>query len=230
MPNIGNFKYDWESIREEYVLGYTDIDPITLQKVHKYPTLKVIQRKHGMNYGYLKERSSKESWNKRQMAVKAKLREINKEERIHTYLSDSAQFDAMTLINLKKLYKLIDAYWARYNVLLDEYADTSIPLNDEDGEPVLKVLELKTIVDLMEKAQALVRRTVGEPLHLNRGESNLLAQAAINPFAKEQDGKSINDLDLETKITKLSAKREASVKNTETIKGELEKLYKELDG
>lgn len=222
-----NPKYDWETIRNDYILGYTEYDPNTFQKIHKYYTLEAVAQKYGVNFRYLKEKSRKEGWVKRREAVKAKLKESFNEDRIHSFVSDSAQFDAMTLMNLHKLYKLLDFYWAKYNEILDESFN---PENyEEEDLPILKIQELKTIVDLMDKTQALVRRTVGEPIHLNRGESNLLMQKVFNPYADDTDGKSTQDLDLERKIEKLNEKREDIKKTTSEMRSDLEKLYAELE-
>jgi hypothetical protein len=38
-----NQLYDWDSIREEYVIGYYITDPDTLKKKHWYPTLQDIK-------------------------------------------------------------------------------------------------------------------------------------------------------------------------------------------
>jgi hypothetical protein len=227
-----NQLYDWDSIREEYVIGYYITDPDTLKKKHWYPTLQDIKDKYGMNWSYLRQKSAKEGWSIRREALQAKLREKSSTNTLHSYISDSAQFDAMTLIAMKKLYRLVEAYFDQYDMLITNPDGTvSIrDLSDEDKEdmPPIRVSDLKGLVETLDKAQALVRRTVGEPIFGAQEANTMLADEIFNPMVEKDrigvDGKVVGS----TQVDKLIAKRTNTLKTAKQMKEEMEALRKEL--
>lgn len=227
-----NTKYDWDAIREEYVIGYFVTDPDTLKKKHWYPTLQQIKDKYGMNWSYLRKKSAKEGWSVRRDALQAKLREKTSSNTLHSYISDSAQFDALTLIALKKLYRLVECYFDQYDILITN-PDGTVSIKDLDDEekediPDIKVYDLKGLVDTLDKAQALVRRTVGEPIYGAQEANTLLADEIFNPMVEKDrigaDGKVIGSKE----VDKLIAKRGDKLETAKSIKEQMDKLQKEL--
>ena len=227
-----NQKYDWDAIREEYVIGYYITDPDTLKKKHWYPTLQDIKDKYGMNWSYLRQKSAKEGWSVRREALQAKLREKTSTNTLHSYISDSAQFDAMTLIAMKKLYRLVEAYFDQYDMLITNPDGTvSIrDLSEEDREemPAIRVHDLKGLVDTLDKAQALVRRTVGEPIFGAQEANTMLADEIFNPMVEKDrigsDGKVAGN----SKVDKMIAKRSNTLETAKAMQEEMNKLKKEL--
>jgi hypothetical protein len=225
-----NQKYDWDSIRTEYVVGYFITDPETLQKRHFYPTYKDLVVKYGMNLDWLQKKAQKESWTTRREALQAKLREKTAANTLHSFISDSAQFDAMTIVALKKLYKLVDAYFDQYD-FLETNNDGTVSIKDLSDEekammPHIRVNDLKGLVDTLDRAQMLVRRTVGEPIHGAQGENSIVASEIFNPFVEVQS--SDERKGQKARVDKLIEKRSSTTKSVEDLKAELRSTYTEL--
>ena len=148
-------KYDWDNIRNEYVMGIISIDPKTGRRKHSYPTHKEIAAKYGMNLGYLQTKSMEEFWGRRRAAFRAKARNKIVDWQLGAFLSESAQLDAMTVDKLKKVHQVIDIY------LLQALN----PIEDDDGNLKVGVTpqELKSITDVLEKCQKLMRLSNNEP-------------------------------------------------------------------
>lgn len=148
-------KYDWDNIRNEYVMGIISIDPKTGRRKHSYPTHQDLVRRYGMNLRYLQQRSMDEFWSKRRSAFKAKARNKIVDWQLGAFLSESAQLDAMTVDKLKKVHEVIDIY------LLQALN----PTEDDQGNLKIGVTpqELKSITDVLEKCQKLMRLSNNEP-------------------------------------------------------------------
>lgn len=222
-----NEKYPWDQIRDEYVVGYFVTDPDTMRKRHWYPTYKDIHEKYGINLDYLRKRALRESWTTRRDALQAKLREKTAANTLHSFISDSAQFDALTIIAMKKLYRLIEAYFDQYDIL-ESNEDGTISIRDLTEEqraelPDIRVHDLKNLVDTLDKAQVLVRRTVGEPLHSVPEGVSILADEILNPDVTPltKEGKS----EAEARIDKLIQQRENNQKSIEELKQTLKEMY-----
>lgn len=226
-----NQRYDWATIREEYVVGYFVTDPETFRKRHWYPTYKDIVAKYGMHIDTLKKKAMRESWTTRREALQAKLREKTASNTLHSFISDSAQFDAMTIVALKKLYMLVDAYFEQYD-FFEVNPDGTISVKELSPEekalmPHIRVNDLKGLVDALDKAQMLVRRTVGEPIHGTPEGHNLLASEIFNPAVEassSEDRKGTKD-----RVDKLIKKREESEATVQELKDELKKAYASLN-
>lgn len=148
-------KYDWDNIRNEYVMGIISIDPKTGRRKHTYPTHQDLVAKYGMNLRYLQQRSMDEFWSRRRSAFKAKARNKIVDWQLGAFLSESAQLDAMTVDKLKKVHDVIDLY-------LQQALN---PTETEEGEIKMNVTpqELKSITDVLEKCQKLMRLSNNEP-------------------------------------------------------------------
>lgn len=225
-----NERYPWNDIRQEYVVGYFITDPETFSKRHWYPTYKDLVEKYGMHMDTLKKRAMKESWTTRREALQAKLREKTAANTLHSFISDSAQFDAMTIVALKKLYMLVDAYFDQYD-FLEANPDGTVSIRDMSPEeramiPHIRVNDLKGLVDALDKAQMLVRRTVGEPIHGAQGENSIIASEIFNPSVEAQSSEDRKNS--KTRVDKLIQQRNNITKSIEEAKAELKKGYEQL--
>ena len=227
-----NSVYDWDAIREEYVIGYYITDPDTLKKKHWYPTLQDIKDKYGMNFSYLRQKSAKEGWSIRREALQAKLREKSSTNTLHSYISDSAQFDAMTLIAMKKLYRLVECFFDQFDILITNPDGTvsirDLSEEDKEGLPEIRVYDLKGMVETLDKAQALVRRTVGEPIHGAMEANTMLADEIFNPMVEKDRIGADGQVAGSQRVDKLISKRTSTLKTAQEIKEEVEKIKKEL--
>ncbi len=217
-PNVSTrLKVDWEEVMKEYVIGYVISDPETGRKIHKYPTLDELADKYGVSPNTVKGRSSKENWTLRREAFQAKIREKNSVNTFHAFVSESAAFDARTLIILDKLYGLAEAYFEQFDFLeIGHDGNFHSAGYDPDAEsaPQIKVNDLKGMVDLLDKAQALVRRTVGEPIFNAQNVQKSVAEEIFGDGnAKTTDTNKVEDL----------------IKKREAYQSNIDKLRKEMD-
>ena len=221
-------KHDWTAIMEEYVVGYVVIDPETGHKIHQYPTLDDLAAKYQVSSSYIKNKSSKESWGLRRETFQTKLREKASSNKFHAFISQSASFDARTLLLLDKLYGLAEAYFdqfegleigrdGNFHVINPGYSEGD---EDDKGTPI-KVTDLKGIVDILDKAQALVRRTVGEPLFNAQAQQASVADDIFNP---SKDGSPPT-----AAIDGLIKKRESYLKEQEKARAAIKEIETQLN-
>lgn len=216
-------RVDWEEVMKEYVIGYVISDPETGRKIHKYPTLDELADKYGVSANTVKGRSSKENWTLRREAFQAKIREKNSVNTFHAFVSESAAFDARTLIILDKLYGLAEAYFEQFDFLeIGHDGNFHSAGYDPDNEttPQIKVTDLKGMVDLLDKAQALVRRTVGEPIFNAQQTQKSVAEEI---FGENKGNGSAN------KVEDLIKKREAYQTNIDKLRAEMDEIKDQLN-
>ena len=222
-------KYPWAEILSEYVTGYVVPDPRTGAKIHIYPTLDDLAEKYGCSPTYLKSKSGKESWSKRREFFQLKLQEQTAANRFHSVLSESSSSDARTLLAIDKLYALVEAYFEQYEnmELCDDgkYRLKNIGYTEdpEAGVKEIKVNDLKGLVDVLDKAQALVRRTVGEPVNHNQHQ-DLLKSEIFNPMA---NGAAANSGT--SNVDQMINKRNNIKRSEQQVREEIEALQKELE-
>lgn len=222
-------QYPWAEILSEYVTGYVLPDPKTGAKIHIYPTLDELAEKYGCSAHYIKSKSAKESWSKRREFFQLKMQEQTAANRFHSVLSESASSDARTLLAIDKLYALVEAYFEQYEnmELCDDgkYRLKNMGYSEEsdssDGVKEIKVNDLKGLVDVLDKAQALVRRTVGEPVNHNQHQ-DLLKSEIFNPMANT-DKAGPNNVD------QMITKRNNIKRSEQQIREEIEALKEELE-
>lgn len=220
-------QYPWAEIKSEYITGYVIPDVRTGAKIHIYPTLEELAEKYGCSPYYIRSKSSKESWSQSRKMFQAVRQEKAEIGKFHAVLSESASSDARTLAAVDKLYALVEAYFQQYEDM--ELCDdgkfrltSSSYTEDEDGNLLVrevKVNDLKGIVDVLDKAQALVRRTVGEP-------KEMLKSDTFNPMAGEYDDgtDSAEGSKKKGKVDKLIEKRQGLSKSKEQLRAEIAAL------
>ena len=186
--------------------------------------------KYGMHIDTLRKRAQKESWTTRREALQAKLREKTASNTLHSFISDSAQFDAMTIVALKKLYMLVDAYFEQFD-LFEVNPDGTISIKEMSEEekalmPHIRVADLKGLVEALDKAQMLVRRTVGEPIHGNPEGHNLLASEIFNPAVEASS--SSDKAHQKARVDKLIEQRSSDDDSLQKLREDLASAYAEL--
>jgi hypothetical protein len=216
-------KYDWDNIRNEYVMGIISIDPKTGRRKHTYPTHQNLVDKYGMNLRYLQEKSMNEFWSKRRSAFKAKARNKIVDWQLGAFLSESAQLDAMTVDKLKKVHQVIDLY------LLQALN----PTEDDKGNIQMGVTpqELKSITDVLEKCQKLMRLSNNEPTDMasvyKELRKELLGQQHTNQNKRLPASSGYNfTLDIDAKEVPMERKLDDLEKKERLLEKEIKKLEK----
>lgn len=221
MPTQKN--YDWDAIRLEYMAGYQTTDPLTGIKRHKYPTHKDLVEKYGMSLEYLKQKSGKEKWSQSRTHFQSKFREKATADQIQSFLSDSAQFDAMTVDKLKRLYRLVDAYLNQYSSIIDDPDGLEPDLDNLPEGVTLKVRDLLDLTTVLDRCQALIRRTLGEPIVNDTHFKELLTDIAS--VSKNIAG---NEADVDSQIDKLIERKQSYSKAARSIEEEISRLKEEI--
>lgn len=168
----GRRKHDWNSVRNEYTLGYRTLSESTgLEEIH-YPTYEELSKKFNISLGVIKERGRKEKWVRQQQTIKERHQLDTTTYALSEEYSESAQFDARILNNANKLMGVVEAFFQQYEHLHlcsdgnFRYQPQNRGYDEDDKEDPpkpIKVADLKGLVEVLEKTQTLVRRTLGEP-------------------------------------------------------------------
>jgi len=218
----GSPLYDWQTIRLEYVAGYQEIDPQTGVKKHSYPTIEALSKKYGFNLQWGRRRSCNEKWLDSRKFFLAKFREKATQDQFQSYISESASFDAMTVDKLKKLYRLVDAYLNQYDAILSDEGEGDLT-NLPEGVKV-SIKDILDLTNVLDKCQALIRRTVGEPI-TNDTQFKELVSDMMTATKKDttvlQQG--------EEAIKALSKRRESYKQAEMSLEQEIANIRKELE-
>ena len=190
-------RYKWEEISAEYIQGEFFLDPETGNRHHRFPSLKDISRKWGINYDYLRKKASKERWTVQQDAVRNIVKEKIQEDRLHSFISESAYIDAASLDKLQKIHKVLSLYLMDFDDIFeaddleDIDPDTLLEMKDK-----IRISDLEAITRLIERCQSTATRIVqnknaaiGDP---GVAVSELMSAVdhAVNNSMGKADGKS----------------------------------------
>lgn len=80
-------KYDWASIKQEYVQG------IQTEKGTIYPTLEEMANKYGCSFVYIRKKSAKENWIEQRHIYAAKLEQKLIEKKTNKLAGQQSDFD-----------------------------------------------------------------------------------------------------------------------------------------
>jgi hypothetical protein len=226
--NLSNGKvkvrYNWDVIRLEYQGGYVTTDPITGIKTHYYPTHKDLAAKYGCNLQNLQRKSSEEKWGESRKFFQSKFREKATEDQVRSLVSDSAMYDAQTVDRIQKIGKLVDAHLNRMDAVIndDDGSPPSFENLDEGVEPI-SVKALSELVNLIDKSQALMRKTVGEPVT----NDNQFKQFVDDLNQATRNGLT-NEAETEQKIEALNKRKESYTKSSASLEEEIKLLKQSL--
>lgn len=177
-------RYDWDTIAAEYIQGYFVTDPETGVRKHLYPDFEYLHKKYGPSLDRLYRKSSEDKWSLKRQVFKSKIKEHLTDRQISTFLSESAQHDALTLDKVRKLHRLLDYSLRKYSDILDAEYNMEY---DPDLEVSLK--DLETLTKILTSAHNLVRSVVGEPINADKS-ANLSAELnMLNPALEKMDVK-----------------------------------------
>jgi hypothetical protein len=206
--------YDWLTISNEYIQGYFLTDPLTGKRAHYYPTYKELAEKYSCSYGHLTKKGADQNWEARRKAFQSKIQDKLTASQVKSILSESADFDALTLDILRKLFAVANAYLHRYNFIYNAPDGLdSLDLEDLQG---IKPSELKQITEIITQCQTLVRRTVGEPLQADDKKFEKL----LDIFRTEGgDSEKANEQAIETLTTRREEAKKLLAKYRQELNG-----------
>lgn len=146
-------KYDWETIRKQYIQG------IRQENGDKtYPTLQELCNTHGCALGTIGDRAKKEEWKTQRRKFSERIRKKVDEKKSEIEADDIVESDAKFESTGEKLRKLVDK---KINIFLDTPRD-------------VRAYDIKNLGDALRSAQEVVKTAQGEPLEIN--ETNLRSE------------------------------------------------------
>lgn len=171
-------KYDWESIKLEYIVGELITDEYGNETRKPYST-KRLAEKHGIPFGTLKEVCFKEKWVQDRNRLDVELKRRVTEEKVTQIFGESVISSSYTLKQLGKINQIIDAYLEPYLNLIDSdqatknssisvrtvinedgYSNTEV-LDDEDTKKI-NPRDIKDIVSIIKEVHQLKKSILGE--------------------------------------------------------------------
>ena len=212
--------FDWDLTSTEYIQGVQTTDPDTGFRRQIYPTVEELAAKYGCALTTIKYKASSDNWLKQRKIFQAKIRDYNQERRLSTYLSESSKIDALTLLHIESIYKVLDFKIKQDYGLITDPDEGIYSIDPEDVAPV-NVQELKTMVSLLKEAHTLVRNVVGEPVQSDTLLKEINAYATENlSHANEVEKRKqkikkieLSTLDREKRIKELEEKLKSDAEN-----------------
>lgn len=151
-------KWDWESIRMDYMIGeiYINKDGI---ETHRPYTLQRLGEKHGIPNPTIAEKCKREKWVHQRNLLDSQLRRRMTEGKVTSILGEASMFDNLALAQLGKTSDLVNAYFKQYTDVLAK------DINEYDSEvyepPKINPRDLKDIVGVIKEVHSLSKAIMG---------------------------------------------------------------------
>jgi len=168
-------KWDWESIRLEYIIGELITDEYG-NEIRKPYSTKRLAEKHGIPFNTLADRCHKDKWVQDKNRLDIELKRRVTEEKVTQIFGESVISSSYTLKQLGKINTIIDAYLEPYLNLIDSDRNQNISVRtviSEDGlsnteilgdEDVKKInpRDIKDIVSIIKEVHNLKKSIYGD--------------------------------------------------------------------
>lgn len=238
-------KYDWETIKLEYIVGELITDEYGNETRKPYST-KRLAEKHGIPFGTLKQVCHQDKWVQDRNRLDIELKRRVTEEKVTQIFGESVISSSYTLKQLGKINQIIDAYLEPYLLMTDPDKNSNMSvrtttLGNEDGYSNLEVLEdedtkkisprdIKDIVSIIKEVHQLKKSILGEEQ----------LQVAVEDIKLKDKSKSLSRLKGSNKIEsqldmllkerkKLENKLTSNVSTLKTNKSDVSELTFEED-
>jgi len=204
--------YNWSEIRQAYILG----NRVQLEDgtwVSEDCTLKDIALRFGVNYNYLRIKSSSESWGKIRKAYLARVNQSNIGHELGLYTQENYQAEIAAMNACNKL-----------GIVLDKYIDhkfSDILENTED----INSIDSDISEELEAKLNA-VNRNTGTPIFVTELKEAIKVASDIYTLQRKiYDNAPKTDLDVIEKIT-----NKPKFKNEKERQAKIQQLQAKLSG
>lgn len=176
-------KWDWESVRLEYIIGELVTDEFGNETRKPYST-KRLADKHGIPFNTLADRCHKDKWVQDRNRLDIELKRKITEDKVTQIFGESVISSSYTLKQLGKINQIIDAYLQPYLDLVEEDSNnrkistsgdnnTNTPVIHEYGYSETEVLrdesekkinprDIKDIVSIIKEVHLLKKSILGE--------------------------------------------------------------------
>lgn len=168
-------KYDWESIKLEYIVGELVTDEYGNETRKPYSLVRLAD-KHGIPFNTIKQVCFKEKWVQDKNRLDIELKRRVTEDKVTQIFGESVISSSYTLKQLGKINQIIDAYLQPYLDMTDPDKNSNISIKttiSEDGYSNLEVLDdedtkkinprdIKDIVSIIKEVHQLKKSILGE--------------------------------------------------------------------
>ena len=196
-------KWDWESIRLEYIIGELVTDEYGNETRKPYST-KRLADKHGIPFNTLADRCHKDKWVQDKNRLDIELKRRVTEDKVTQIFGESVISSSYTLKQLGKINQIIDAYLEPYLLMTDPDRNSSISVKtviNEDGYSNTELLsdedtkkinprDIKDIVSIIKEVHQLKKSILGEEQ----------LQVAVEDIKLKDKAKSVSKLKGSNKI------------------------------
>jgi len=190
-------KYDWISIRKDYIEGMDDGEGSTV-----YPTHGQLIEKYGVPEQSLRNRASQERWEDHRQAHKREITIVRQKEMAKKLAKKAVAFDEQAADGAIEAMRLIEARlpiikdiqeWddARRLALLEQLENGEVEMDTKTVRNELRPMVSSSEFESLAKAYALFQDVGRKALGLTDGESAINSQVTIevsqlqNPVAQE---------------------------------------------
>lgn len=205
------YRYDWDSISIDYIQGLL-IEQEDKSFRHVFPSYRDLAEKYGANDQVIGKRAREENWITQRDLYRSKTKSKLEGQRFSQLISESTQFDARSLAQIKQVEKLVELWLSQYSGVLDPDTD-ELYFAEEIPRPSMK--DLDTLMGLLTKKHNLTRSILGEPVN---------ADTLYKELEEAKSSYIISDKARQRKIEKLARQREDHMKREK----ELEERKREL--
>ena len=155
---------NWVIIRNDFCMGSAFTDPVSKMSYIKYPELKELAYKYGINLNTLYQKSSRENWSLMRDSFSTKFQETLDTTNINSFISSSAEYDARTLEAVKKVFRLIEVYLRKFGDDIFEEDEGVVVFTPENLPPdiILSIKDIDGLLTVLQKAHSMVRTIVGD--------------------------------------------------------------------
>ena len=221
-------KWDWESIRLEYIIGELVTDEFGNETRKPYST-KRLADKHGIPFNTLANKCHDDKWVQDRNRLDVELKRRVTEDKVTQIFGESVISSSYTLKQLGKVNQIVDAYLQPYLDLLDSDKNSSISVKtiiNEDGYSNLEVLsesdekkinprDIKDIVSIIKEVHLLKKSILGDE-QLQVAVEDIKIKDKAKSISKLKGGKGIeSQLDMLLK-EKQKVQARLSSNNTST--------------
>ncbi len=219
-------KWDWESIRLEYIIGELVTDEFGNETRKPYST-KRLADKHGIPFNTLANKCHDDKWVQDRNRLDVELKRRVTEDKVTQIFGESVISSSYTLKQLGKINVIIDAYLQPYlnkiengdtnssTPVIHEYGYSDTEVLSESDEKKINPRDIKDIVSIIKEVHLLKKSILGDE-QLQVAVEDIKIKDKAKSISKLKGGKGIeSQLDMLLKEKqKVQARLSSNVTST----------------
>ena len=193
-------KWDWETIRLEYIIGELVTDEFGNETRKPYST-KRLAEKHGIPFNTLANKCHDDKWVQDRNRLDVELKRRVTEDKVTQIFGESVISSSYTLKQLGKINQIIDAYLQPYLDLMEsdiksnssvvnEYGYSETEVLRDESEKKINPRDIKDIVSIIKEVHLLKKSILGEE-QLQVAVEDITIKDKARSISKLKGGKGI---------------------------------------